>query len=224
MIRGAVFQEYFIHIIHKLPCIFGIPCLLGKITADIRSKVQRPVRICPCAAHAAHDIAWIAVGANAPALHFAFALIYIPSHINNKNIHLPGKFIRSEHSSRPCAYYYNIEFLFLHHDITSGSRSISRAALISREMRRPIESFSSTMSEYGEPETNKFVPATMRADISKTFNSSVSVTTVSRQNGPIMPPNSSSDLSTNRSPISKIFGSNDSLIIRGRFPVTTKVG
>src|SRR5659263_54292 len=224
MVRSSVFQEDFIYIINKLPCIFRIPCLLGKITPDVRPKVQGPIRICSRTADTAHNVAWVAMGADSTAFHFAFPLFNITAHVYDKNIQLFGKLIRCEHPRRSCAYDNDIIFFFLHHDSTSGSESVSFATFISRAIRRPIDRFSSMRSEYGEPEMKRFVPATMRADISKTFNSSVSVTTVSRQNGPIMPPNNSSDLSTTFSPISKILGRSDSRIIRGRFPVTTKVG
>jgi len=71
---------------------------------------------------------------------------------------------------------------------------------------------------------NGLVPATILDETSKTFTVRLSVTMHSRQNGPIMPPNSSSDFSTARSPMSNSFGSRDSLTTTGTFPVTTKVG
>ena len=74
---------------------------------------------------------------------------------------------------------------------------------------------------------NGFDPATILALISKTLNSSWSVTIVSRQNGPIIPfaPSSSSnDAETVPSAISKARGSNDSRITTGWLPVTTNEG
>src|SRR5659263_773023 len=182
------------------------------------------MRISSRAPHTAHYITGIAVGTDAMSFHLTFALINIPPHIHNKNFHILCEFMRGEHSSRPSAYNNYIIFFVYSYEITSERISISRAIFISRAIRLPIERFSSTRSEYGDPEMNRFVPATMRADISKTFNSSESVTTVSRQNGPIIPPNNSIDFSTTFSPISKILGRRDSRIIRGKFPVTTKVG
>src|SRR5438552_3123573 len=95
---------------------------------------------------------------------------------------------------------------------------------ISRAILRPVDMPGSVRSEYGEPAMNRFVPATIRVEISNTLNSSLSVTIVSRQNGPIMPPNSSIDRSTTCSPISNAFGKRDSRRTTGMLPVTTKVG
>ena len=71
---------------------------------------------------------------------------------------------------------------------------------------------------------NGFVPATILVEISKTLNSSLSLTTVSRQNGPHIPPNNSYDLSTAFSAMANAFGRSDSLITAGVFPVTTNDG
>ena len=76
----------------------------------------------------------------------------------------------------------------------------------------------SLMSEYGEPPTNGFEPATILALISKTLNFNSSVTIVSKQNGPIIPLLPSSNRKeddTTPSAISNALGSNDSLITTG---------
>ena len=65
---------------------------------------------------------------------------------------------------------------------------------------------------------NGLDPATMRALISKTLNSSWSVTMVSRQNGPSIPREPSSKLyeaATVPSAISKALGRSDSRITTG---------
>src|SRR5207249_9323735 len=93
---------------------------------------------------------------------------------------------------------------------TSIRRPDFRASLISRAIRRPVDIPGSASSEYGLPPTNRFVPATMRVLISKTLNFRLSWTIVSRQNGPIIPPNRSRERSTTRSAISRAGGRRDS--------------
>ena len=51
----------------------------------------------------------------------------------------------------------------------SSNFFISTACLISFAILRPVDRFSSTKSAYGEPEIYRFVPATILAEISKTF-------------------------------------------------------
>ena len=83
------------------------------------------------------------------------------------------------------------------------------------------------MSLQGEPPTNGLDPATIRALISKTLNSNLSVTIVSRQNAPIIPlaPSSNSnDAATVPSAISNALGRRLSRITTGWFPVTTNDG
>src|SRR5438128_538932 len=77
---------------------------------------------------------------------------------------------------------------------TSARRPCFWATRISLAMRRPVDIPGSARSAYGDPPMNRFVPATMRVEISKTLNSSLSDTIVSRQNGPIMPPNRAIDV------------------------------
>ena len=92
------------------------------------------------------------------------------------------------------------------------------AFLIERAILLPVDILSSFMSEYGEPPTNGLDPATILALISNTLNSNLSVTIVSKQNGPIMPRLSFSkinDSATVPSAISNAFGSRDSLITTG---------
>lgn len=79
-------------------------------------------------------------------------------------------------------------------------------------------------SAYGDPDINGFVPATILVEISKTLNYSLSDTTVSKQNGPHIPPKSSYDLLTIISAILNAFGSKDSRITTGALPVTTNDG